>query len=151
MLWEGIRTTHKEDAGLELNISKTAILPKDITHQDIFDVAHGLINVTPELTQLRGEVSLDSFLPDDFVVIGVSIVTDTFVRQFVAKTCRDIIEDVEKIDTIEDGFVHFQLLRFCQDTRLQSLNSHILLDNRCVLQQQHVDCKIADALLKKGT
>jgi hypothetical protein len=32
-----------------------------------------------------------------------------------------------------------------------NINSHILLDNRCVLQQQHVDCKIADALLKKGT
>ena len=26
-----------------------------------------------------------------------------------------------------------------------------MLSNRCVLQQQHVDCKIADALLKKGT
>ena len=26
-----------------------------------------------------------------------------------------------------------------------------MLPNRCVLQQQHVDCKIADALLKKGT
>jgi hypothetical protein len=26
-----------------------------------------------------------------------------------------------------------------------------MLGNRCVLQQQHVDCKIADALLKKGT
>lgn len=25
-----------------------------------------------------------------------------------------------------------------------------MLSNRCVLQQQHVDCKIADALLKKG-
>jgi hypothetical protein len=24
-----------------------------------------------------------------------------------------------------------------------------LLGNRCVLQQQHIDCKIADALLKK--
>jgi hypothetical protein len=35
--------------------------------------------------------------------------------------------------------------------KLQYLNSHIILDNRCVLQQQHVDCKIADALLKKGT
>jgi hypothetical protein len=34
---------------------------------------------------------------------------------------------------------------------MQFLNSHILLDNRCVLQQQHVDCKIADELLKKGT
>jgi hypothetical protein len=136
----------KEDAGLELNISKTAILPKDITQQAIFDVAHGFINATPQLTQLRGEVSLDSFRPDGFVGIGVPIGTDTFVRQFVAKTCRDIIEDVEKLDAIEDGFIHFQLLRFCQATRLQFLNSHILLDNRCVLQQQHVDCKIADAL-----
>jgi hypothetical protein len=35
--------------------------------------------------------------------------------------------------------------------RLQYINSHILLDNRCVLQQQHVDVKIADAPLKKGT
>ena len=26
-----------------------------------------------------------------------------------------------------------------------------MLNNRCVLQQQHVDCKIADTLLKKGT
>jgi hypothetical protein len=34
---------------------------------------------------------------------------------------------------------------------VQYINSHIMLNNRCVLQQQHVDCKIADALLKKGT
>ncbi len=114
-------------------------------------MAHGFINVTPQLTQLSVEVSLDSFLPDGFVGIGVPIVTDTFVRQFVAKTCRDIIADVEKLDAVEDGFIHFQLLRFCQTTRLQYFNSHIILDNHCVLQQQHVDCKIADALLKKDT
>jgi hypothetical protein len=74
-----------------------------------------------------------------------------FVRNFVAKTCRDIIDDVEKLDAIQDGFIHYQLLRFCQDTHLQYINSHIMLNNRCVLQQQHVDCKIADALLKKDT
>ncbi len=51
----------------------------------------------------------------------------------------------EKLDDIQDGFINYQLLA----TRLQYLNSHILLGNRCVLQQQHVDCKIADALLKK--
>ena len=56
---------------------------------------------------------------------------------FVCDDSRDIIEDVEKLDAIEDSFIHFQLLRFCQDTRLQHINSHILLDNRCVLQQQH--------------
>ena len=89
--------------------------------------------------------------PDVFVGIGVPIGTDTFVRQFVAKTCRDIIEDVEKLDAIEDGFIHYQLIRFCQTTRLQYLNSHIILDNHRVVQQQHVDCKIADELLKKGT
>ncbi len=81
-------------------------------------MVHGFINATPELTQFRDEVSLDSFRPDDFVGIGVSIGTDTFVRRFVAKTCRDIIEDVENLDDIEDGFIHFQLLRFCQTTRL---------------------------------
>ena len=104
-------------------------------------MAHGFINATPQLTQLSGEVSLDSFHPDGFVGIGVPIDTDTFVRQFVDKTCTDIIEDVEKLDAIEDDFIHFQLLRFCQDTWLQYLNSHIILDNRCVLQQHH-DCKI---------
>ncbi len=69
----------------------------------------------------------------------------------MVKTCRDIIDDVEKLDAIQDGFIHYQLLRFCQTTRLQYINSHIMLPNLCVLQQQHVDCKIADALLKKGT
>ncbi len=79
------------------------------------------------------------------------IVTDAFVQSFVPKTCREIIDDAKKLDTIQDGFIHFQLLRFCRVTRLQYLNSHIMLSNRCVLQQQHVDCKIADPLLKKGT
>ena len=77
--------------------------------------------------------------------------TDIFVRDFVAKTCRDIIDDVEKLDSIQDGFIHDQLLRFCQTTRPQYINSHIMLNNRCVLQQQDVDCKIADTLLKRGT
>ena len=62
-----------------------------------------------------------------------------------------IIDDVEKLDAIQDGFIHCQLLRFCQVTRLKYIKSHILLGNRCVLKQQHVDCKIADTLLKRGT
>jgi hypothetical protein len=60
--------------------------------------------------------------------------TDTFVRNFADKTCRNIIDDVEKLDVIQD---------------------HIMLSNRCVLHQQDVDCKIgskiADTLLKQGT
>jgi hypothetical protein len=103
------------------------------------------------LTHLRADIALDSFCPDGFVGIGEPIGTDTFVRNFVAKTCRNIKNDVEKLDAIQDGFIHYQLVRFCQATRLQFINSHIMLNNRYVLQQQHIDCKIADALLKKGT
>jgi hypothetical protein len=108
----------KEDAGLEHNISKTGILSKDITQQTLFDVAHTFINTTQQLTHLSGELSLDSFRPDGFVGIGVPIGTDTFIRQFVAKKCSDIIEDVGKLDVIEDSFIHYQLLRFYQTTRL---------------------------------
>ena len=105
-------------------------------------MTHTFINDTPHLTQLSGEVSLASFRTDGFVVIGVPIGTDNFVRQFVAKTCRDIIEDVQKLDDIEDGFIHYQVIRF-----VKPIDCNILIR----IQQQHVDCKIADALLKKGT
>jgi hypothetical protein len=140
----------KEDAGLDLNISKTSVLPKGVTQQTAFDIAHRIIN-NSALTPLNADVSLASFCPDGFIGIGVPIGTDVFVRNFVAKTCRAIIDEVEKLDAIQDAFIHYQLLRFCQATRLHYINSNILLRNRCVLQQQHVDCKIADALFKRGT
>ena len=95
------------------------------------------MQATPSLIHLSNDVLLDSFCPEGFIGIGVPIGTDAFVRSFVAKTCRDIIDDVEKLDAIQDGFIHFQILRFCQATRLQYINSHIMLSNRCVLQQQH--------------
>jgi hypothetical protein len=57
------------------------------------------------------------------------------------------LEDVDKLDNIQDGFIHYQLIRFCQATPLQFLNGHVQLAN----QQQHLDLKIANALLKKGT
>ncbi len=61
------------------------------------------------------------------------------------------MEDVDKLDNIQDCFIHYQLLRFCQASRLQYLNGQVQLANQQVLQQQHVDHKIANALLKKGT
>ena len=53
------------------------------------------------MTQLSGDVSLASFCPEGFVGIGVPIGTAVFVQSFVAKTCRAVIDDVEKLDAIE--------------------------------------------------
>ena len=50
----------KEDAGLQLNVSKTSILPKGTTQEAVFDVANSFIAVSPALTQLSGDVSLAS-------------------------------------------------------------------------------------------
>ena len=58
------------------------------------------------------------------------------------------MEDVDKLDNIQDGFIYYQLILFCQGTRLQYLNGHVQLANQNVLQvlQQHGDQKIANAL-----
>ncbi len=114
-------------------------------------MAQTIMETTASLTHLRNDFLVDSFCPEGFIGFGVPIGIDALVQSFVAKKCRNIIDDVEKLDVIQDGFIHFQLTRFCQATRLQFINSHIMLGNRCVLRQQHVDCKIVDALLKKGT
>jgi hypothetical protein len=65
--------------------------PKGVTEQVAFDVAQGIITTSPALTHLSADLALASFCPEGFIGIGVSIVTDIFVRDFVAKTCRDII------------------------------------------------------------
>jgi hypothetical protein len=108
------------------------ILPKGVTAQAAFDVAQNFVQGTPTLTHLSGDVLLASFCSEGFVGIGVPIGTDSFVQNFVAKSCRAIIDEVEKFDAIQDGFIHYHLLRFCQATRLQYIKSHILLRNRCV-------------------
>ena len=120
------------DAGLDLNVSKTSILPGCHYRSD-FDVSQTIMEEIPTLTHLSNDVLLVSFCFEGFVGIGVSIGTDTFIQNFVSKTCRTIIDDVENLDSIQDNFEHYQFLRFCQTTRLQYTNSHILLRNRCVL------------------
>ena len=61
----------KEDAGLEFNIDKTSILPKNTTQQAVFDVAHSIIAASPALIQLSGDISRESFCPEGFIGIGV--------------------------------------------------------------------------------
>ncbi len=56
-----LKTVFREDADLELNVSKTVILPKGTTQQDVFDVAHNILTTSPALTHLTTDVALTSF------------------------------------------------------------------------------------------
>ncbi len=87
-----VKTVFKADAGLEINVSKTCMLPsKGVTVQAAFDMAQTIIQATPSIDHLSNDILLDSFCPEGFVGIGVPIGTDAFVRSFMAKTCRDSI------------------------------------------------------------
>ena len=118
-----------------LSETQTSVLPKGVSQQDVFDVTHNIINTSPDLTHLNGDVLLDSFCPTGFVGIGVSLGTDDFVQKFVSNPCKTIVDDVEKLDSVQDDFIHYQLLRFCQDTQLLCVHSQILLGNRYILEQ----------------
>ena len=73
-------------------------------------MAQTIMQATPSLAHLSTDLLVDSFCPEGFIDIGVPIGTDDFIQSFVAKTCRDIIDDAEKLDAIPGGFIHFQIL-----------------------------------------
>jgi hypothetical protein len=55
------KSVFKTDGGLELNVSKTTILPKGTTAQAAFDMAQTIMQATPTQAHLTNDVLLDSF------------------------------------------------------------------------------------------
>ena len=56
-----LKTVFKTDAGLELNVSKTSILPKVTTVQDVFDMTPTIMQATPSLAHLTNDLLVGSF------------------------------------------------------------------------------------------
>ena len=124
------------DAALLIN-DKTKILVKGITAAEAHAAAQRLLADHPSLAHLGPLLTPKSFVDDGYIGLGVPIGTDAFIQDFVVKKCKNIMEDVDKLDNIQDCFIHYQLLRFCQATRLQYLNGQVQLANQQVLQQQN--------------
>jgi hypothetical protein len=114
----------KEDAGLDLNFDKTKILVKGISAADAHAAAQHMINADLSLAHLSPLLSPESFVVDGYIGLGVPIGTDAFIQHFVKDKCQAIMEDVDKLDNIQDGFIHYQRIRFCQAIRLQYINGH---------------------------
>jgi hypothetical protein len=142
-----IKQVLKEDAGLTLN-DKTKILIKGISaDDDVFYLflqkqkitdAHAatqrLLIADPSLAHLSFLLSPTSFVVDSYIGLGVPISTDAFIQHFVKDKCQAIMEDVDKLDNIQDGFIHYRLSLFCQATLLHYVNGQITLANQKVLQ-----------------
>ncbi len=98
------------------------------TVQTAFDVSQNIIQATPTLAHLSGDVLLTSFCPEGFVGIGVPIGTDAFAQDFVAKTCK--------------GYYRWRRKIVRYSRRIYALSGPQVLADLC---------KIAETLLKKGT
>jgi hypothetical protein len=77
-----------------------------------------------------------------------------YVRKFVAQNYIKITRDVEKLEPLTDGFIHFQMIQKTMNTCTQYMSANITLstpEKFLSVQHVHVDMVIVNAILKKGT
>jgi hypothetical protein len=87
-------------------------------------------------------------------ILGTPIGTEIYIKEYVHHNCLKIIKDEDKHDPLTDGFVHFQVMKFCVNTRTQYMSANITLspqEHFLSAQHVHVDTVITDAILNKGT
>jgi len=82
-------------------------------------------------------------------VAGKPIGNDEWVQQFVPEKATAVQGDVSKLEMISDGLSFYQMLRFCQNTRLAFLGRNVpTLCISDILAQ--VDATILEALCRNG-
>jgi hypothetical protein len=65
-----LKNVLKEDTGLDLNISKTSVVPKDISQEGVFEDAQSFITSTSALAALTGDITHGSFVLDGLLSLG---------------------------------------------------------------------------------
>jgi hypothetical protein len=66
-------------------------------------------------------ISVDIITVTGLKCVGVPIGTPKFVNAFVRSKAHAIEQDVQKLRIVQDPKNHYDLLRFCQHTRLAFL------------------------------
>jgi hypothetical protein len=115
-LWGRTLAKHYQDACAVAYADETKILVKGISAAEAHTAAQRLLTADPSLAHLGPLLAPTAFVDDGYIGLGVPIGTDAFVQHFVKKKCQEIMDDVDKLDNIQDGFIHYQLVRFCQAT-----------------------------------
>ena len=125
-----IKHVLQEDAGLELAVKKTHILSKNMSLDQFKERATNSIQRDPSLEPclplLDSEDDHEVFTVTGFKGLGVPIGTPDFITRFVAQKVKEYANDVDKLDILQDGKVHFDLLKFCHMPRFNYLNGLVL-------------------------
>ena len=62
--------------------------------------------------------------------------------------------DIAKLEPLDDGLVHFHLLKYCMNTRTQYISPNVTIpspEHFLSLKHKHVDRTLVNVILRKGT
>ncbi len=102
-------------------------LVKDTTTRHVFQRSQFFLQNDPSLQGITHDFTSNMFSVEGIEILGTPLDTDIYIKNYVQNNCLKIIKDVGKHDPLTDGFVHFQLIKFCVNTRTQYMSANITL------------------------
>jgi hypothetical protein len=118
----------KEDGNLDFNMGKTKFLVKgSISVCHLYERAQHFLQSDPGLQHMSNVFTPEMFTVEGIEVLGTLIVTEGYIKNFVAQNCVKIMRDIEKLKSLTDGLTHFQLIQKTQNTRTQYTSAKITL------------------------
>ena len=121
-----------EDAKQSFNMTKVKIYIPGVTSERARDLVLQHIDHDNSLESLRELYEQDLAKPELDIVtvpglecVGMPIGTPEFVNAFVRSKAHAIEQEVQKLRTVQDPKIHYDLLRFCQHTRLAFLARNV--------------------------
>ena len=142
----------KKDGNLDFNIGKTKILVKGPTVQHVFNSAKHFLDNDPDLQEIDNDFTLDMFKDEGIEVLGTPVGIDRYIKTHVVQNCLRIMTDIAKHEPLDDGLVHFQLLKYCMNTYTQYISANVTIpspEHFLSLQHKHVDRTLANVILRE--
>ena len=111
-------------------MGKTEFLAKDPTARHVYERAQYFHQNDPDLQGIANDFTPEMFTTTGIEVLGTPIVTDAYIKDFVAQNSIKIMKDVEKLEVLTDGFTHFQLVQKTMNTHTQYVSVNITLSTQ---------------------
>jgi hypothetical protein len=123
-----------EDAKLRYNMGRLKFYIPGVSRERARELVLRHIDQDPSPESLRELYEMDLAKPELDIVkvagmtcVGVPMGTPEFVNAFVRSKAHDIVQDVNKLRIVPDPKIRYDLLRFCQHTRLAFLARNVPL------------------------
>jgi hypothetical protein len=128
------KSVFKTDCNLDINMGKTMILPKGSNVRYVYERVQHFLQNDPDLQGLANDSSQEMFTVQVIQVMGTPLDTDVYVRNFVSQNFIKITRDVEKLEPLTNGFIHFQLIQKTMNTHTQYMSVKITISSRKILE-----------------